>query len=52
MTNSLQQEIWKDMIYVKYGFRPINIDVYTFLWISKAKHKSDNGQLGKRTRKN
>ena len=27
MTNSLQQEIWKDMIYVKYGFRPINIDV-------------------------
>ena len=38
----IQQEIWKDIIYVKYGFRPINIDVYNFIWISKGKHKEDN----------
>lgn len=41
MTNSLQQEIWKDMIQWKYGFRPIDINLCTFLWICKGKNKTD-----------
>lgn len=41
MTQLLQQEIWKDMIQSRYGFRPINIDLYLFIHISKGKPKTD-----------
>lgn len=42
MQNSLQKEIWKDMIMAKYGFRPLQISQCTFIWIMKGKRKEDN----------
>lgn len=42
MEEEIQNEIWKDIIQVKCGFRPTQINLYSFLQLLKGIHKTDN----------